>query len=196
MTRIGRVAGLACWSLALACTPTPPPGEPMGTYSVTAMPVDIQCQLDDVAPGEISFDATLSREPQSQTAYFTLARYTRDASFDGQIFTSRGEASRTFSACGNCATRVVEVFSVAVLSRSQSEALHQQCPPAPFDGGLPQPDDAGVTLPTQTSVGFDAVRLCGELFSWVEAQGLPDGGPCDAVCSQCQVRYQVVGDRR
>lgn len=166
----------------------------MGMYAVTATPVESQCQLDDVTPTELAFDATLSREPQSQVAYLSLGRYTRDATFDGQIFTSRGEASRTFSACGNCATRLIEVFSVAVLSRSQSEALRQQCPP--LDGGIPPPDDAGVLLPMQTPVGFDAVRLCGELRTWVEAQGLPDGGPCEAVCSQCQVRYQVVGDRR
>lgn len=182
--------------LSWACTVKPPPGEPMGVYVMTATPIERRCELEDVVANDFSFEATLTRQPDSTQGWLTLNGYTRDAVFDGATFFSTGTASRVFTRCSDCAARVVETFTVAVLSRSQSEAVGQQCPPNALDGGVPQPNDAGIWPPQQLPLGFDAVRLCGELVTSVEADGLADGGSCDAVCGACQVRYVLVGDRR
>jgi hypothetical protein len=185
----------------MACPVANPPGEPMGTYRMSTGEAARACELAEVSPASgvsdtLSFDAVLSRNPEGTEAWLTLAGHTRPASFDGQLFTSVAAASRIFTECSACRTRLVETFRVAVLSRSQAAVLSDQCPPDALDGGLPQPNDAGIVGPGQTALGFDAVRLCGELTTELVADGLPDGGPCEPRCHSCTARYALRGDRK
>ena len=92
---------------------------------------------------------------------------------------------------------MVETITVAVLSRSQNDALGGgPCPGNALDGGVVPNPDAGIFGPGQTTQGYDAVRLCGELTTLVVADGLVDGGACEARCGGCTVHYQLRGDRR
>jgi hypothetical protein len=93
---------------------------------------------------------------------------------------------------------MVERVDVAVLSRSQAEALGGVCPANPLDFGVvPMPTaDGGIKLPSQTPQGFDAVRLCGEMSHEVLADMLVDGGPCPATCQNCFITSSVRGERR
>jgi hypothetical protein len=168
----------------------------MGVWAMTAGDGVVTCELAEVTGAPFAFDATLTRDSTSDAAWVTLAGYSTEGRFDGQYFSSTGEARRVFAACGECATTVVETITVAVLSRSQTERLGGQCPADALDGGVPAPDDAGLTGPRQTAQGFDAVRLCGTLSTAVVAQGLPDGGACDPRCSACTTAFQLRGDRR
>lgn len=196
-----RGALLAVWLACAACPVTPLPGDqPMGAWAMTASDRVVACELSafvvDGGQPVLSFGATLTRDSASTAAWLTLEGYSRDATFDGQIFSSVGEASRVFAECRDCTTKLVETFTVAVLSRSQSDALGGACPQNPLDGGVPAPDDAGITGPRQTDQGFDAVRLCGVLATEVVALGTSDGGACEAKCGACTARYQLRGDRR
>ncbi len=184
--------------LATGCPPSIPPGDqPLGVYAMNANEGELgACELSEVNTNDFGFEATLTRESTSSRAWVTLVGYSREGTFDGQYFSSTGEANRIFAACSECKTRLVETLTVAMLSRSQSDAVGGQCPPNALDGGVPLPNDAGVTGPQETAQGFDAVRLCGELTTVVVADGLPDGGPCEAKCSGCPVRYQLRGERR
>lgn len=211
----GAVAlALGCLAF-LACPPKPPPGDqPMGSYAMSAtsgtqrhadgggidagLLVDggFECPLVEVTGADFTFDAILTRESTSSRAWITLAGYSREGTFDGQVLTSQAEASRVFAACAECSTRVVETISVALLSRSQNEALGGVCPADALDGGVVVDADAGIVGPGQTAQGFDSVRLCGELTTAVVALGLVDGGECDPLCGGCVVHYQLRGDRR
>lgn len=155
------------------------------------------CSLVEVTATDFSFDAILTRDSASEVAWITLNTYSREGTFDGQVLSSETSATRVFAACGECTTRLVETISVAVLSRSQNEATSAQCPADPLvDGGVPFNPDAGIVAPGQTSQGYDAVRLCGELTTTVVAVGLSDGGACDRPCGGCTVRHHLRGDRR
>ncbi len=184
--------------VSTGCLVTAPPGdEVIGTYAMSASGATRACELDEVTGADFSFEAVLTRDSASDRAWVTLGTWPGEGTFDGQTLTRVREAGRIFTACSECTTTVVETIAVAVLSRSQADALGGQCPEAPLDGGVPVPSgDAGVTGPQQTSRGFDAVRLCGELTTRVVAAGLSDGGACDAKCDGCTVRYQLRGDRR
>lgn len=186
---------------ALALSACPPPALPgdehLGTYAVEATAAERACALEEVSGGDFFFDATLTRTSGSAEAFLTLASYSRAATWDGQVFTSEASARRVFAACGACSTRVEERFEVAVLSRSQGEALGHRCPPDALDGGVPAPDaDAGLLLPRATALGFDAVRLCGALTTRVVAEGTVDGGACEPQCGACTVRWRLTGERR
>ena len=91
MTR-GAAAALV---LALAaCARPAPPGDPMGTWAVHLTPVERVCSLDDV-PGEAyGFEVVLTEDPATTTAWVTLGNYSRTATWDGQAFSSVGEAPR------------------------------------------------------------------------------------------------------
>lgn len=203
------------------CPAVPPPGDlPMGQYAVRAtggvvgflfdagdQPADAgpdggvppapQCELVEVTGADFEFNATLTRESTSERAWITLNTYSREGTFDGQVLRTQAEASRVFVACGKCSTRVVETLDVAVLSRSQNEALMGACPENALDGGVPAPNpDAGILPPGKTAQGYDAVRLCGELTTVVVALGQVDGGACERGCGGCTVRYQLRGERR
>lgn len=156
----------------------------------------VECELVEVTGDSFSFDAILSHESTSQRAWVTLNTYSREGTFDGQVLTSTAEANRVFAACAPCSTRLVETISVAVLSRSQAEAALGQCPEQALDGGVIVDADAGLVAPGDTPLGYDGVRLCGELTTRVVALGTVDGGPCDPICDGCSVHYQLRGDRR
>lgn len=191
-------AALALALLLSGCPTVAPPGEPMGQYALTATPVEREaCELEEISGAEFSFQAVLSGDRDGGRGWVTLNGYTREGTWDGQVLTSEASASRVFVACGGCATRLVETLSVALLSRSQSDAVQSQCPPNPLDGGVPAPNpDAGLFPPAQSMSGFDSVLVCGELVTYVVAEVEEDGGACDPRCSGCRVRYQLRGDRR
>jgi hypothetical protein len=202
--------GCAAW---LGCPLKPLPGDQsMGLYAMSATNGTRgflsdggnlmedggapECQLVDLSAADFIFDATLTRETTSERAWVTLNGYSREGTFDGQVLTSQAEASRVFAECSKCATRVVETITVAVLSRSENESVGGTCPDNALDGGVVPNPDAGIFGPGQTTQGYDAVRLCGELSTVVVALGLVDGGECDPKCGGCTVHYQLRGDRR
>lgn len=189
------VVSLACVA-AMTCVPEPPPGEPLGSWAVALTPVERVCELAELKGEAFGFDVVLSRDPDTNGAWVTLNNYTRTATFDGQYFSAVGEAPRVFTGCEACRTQLVEAMDFAVLSRSQFAAAGGVCPAAPLDGGVPMPDDAGVTAPGRNADGYDGVRLCGELSTTVRSLGLEDGGACEARCDGCVVRYQLQGSRR
>lgn len=178
-----------------ACTADkPPPGdEILGAYDFTATPLVLDCALVDVPDGGFTFTATLSRFRDAGAAFFTLGGVSRDAGWDGQIFTSPGSAPRVFSECSSCATTLEEQLAVALLSRSQNAAAQEVCPANPLDGGLPTGEL--VTKPDSSPAGFDAVRACGELSEAVRTTGVTDAGGCPAACNQCRLRYTLTGVR-
>ena len=155
-----------------------------------------ECELVDLSAGDFTFNATLTRQSTSDRAWMTLNGYSRPGTFDGQVLATTASANRVFAACSECSTRVEETIAVAVLSRSQNEALSGQCPENATTGGVPVDPDAGIVTPAQTGQSYDAVRLCGELTTVVVAVGRIDGGACDVGCGGCTVRYQLRGDRR
>ena len=58
------------------------------------------------------------------------------------------------------------------------------------DRDVPAADeDAGITPPRQTDLGFDGVMVCGELVDEI----VPDEG-CD--CPGCTMSYRVAGTRK
>lgn len=160
----------------------------IGNFTFTATPVSNDCPFISVPDGGFTFDAILSHDPSSTKAGMLVANVERDAGFDGQYFVSLQSASRQFSDCGpNCdKTRIDETIRIALLSRTQDEALSHNCPPNPLDGGVPAPD-GGVVLPGPIPGGFDAVRACGEMVDAV----VPDGGAC--TCAACTMVFQLEG---
>jgi hypothetical protein len=195
------LAFIAVLLLSACPKPTPPGDQAMGQYTLTATSTEREaCELEEMVRDgggyDFTFDALLTRESTSDRAWVTLNDYSREGTFDGQVFVSEASASRVFVLC-ECSTRLVETLSVALLSRSQSDALSGQCPANPLDGGVPAPDpDAGILAPGPRETSFDSVLLCGELVTRVVADALPDGGACDARCTGCTARYQLRGDRR
>lgn len=188
-----------------ACPPAPIPGdENMGLYSMNAVPQvladgGVGCDIADtaIARGGFDFDATLSRNAKTTDAFITMSGVHREGTWDGQYLLSVASAQRVFQACRDCTTRVEETMQFALLSRSQNDAVGQACPEHPLDGGVPAPDaDAGITPPGLTELGFDGIRVCGEIRTRVLAVALVDGGACPDVCSQCAVQYRLTGVRR
>ena len=189
--------------LALSACPTQtvlPGDEALGSYGATAVPVATDCQLTEVVEaradggGTLTFDATISRDSTSGATWLSIAGYSRDAGFDGQVLISTVSATRVFAQCGGCQNRMVETIAFAVLSRSQSDAVGGVCPDDVLDGGVPRGE--GIAAPSQTDAGYDGVRLCGVIEDRLEADGLADGGACDPVCAHCTLRYQLRATRR
>ncbi len=167
----------------------------MGTYRLTAVPSIATCSLTDVSPTTFIFEATFSRDPDTQQAWVTLSAYSRDAGWNGQTLESVAQATRSFSGvCTSCPMAVEETIRVDLLSQSQSRASQDHCP----DGPAPQVDpDAGIFAPGPDAIGYDAVRACGVLSTQTVVTGsLPDGGACPDACSHCTVEYRLTGDRR
>jgi hypothetical protein len=209
------------WS-ALSCASTtacpfetvaPPPGTQIGYFAMHAEPAlapgggplvyedgGLQCVLTDVFLAAFDFDMALSSEviDGGEVGYMTLSpNYPRSATWDGQVMRSTADARRYFEECNECVTRVEETIDVALLSRSQSDAVGNSCPANPLDGGVPQPNDAGIIPPGPRDQGFDALLACGELHTQVLVdEGLPDGGPCPEKCGACRTTYVLSGERR
>jgi hypothetical protein len=193
-----------------ACDDEPdgPGREKMGTYELTAEVVTLadggldpgyqDCTLRNPGMTELPsssfpFEVILTRNPDTNETFLTLGGVTRPATFDGQFVESTFFARREFANCcvgadGQNLGQLEERLRVALLSRSQSDALGGRCPPNPLDGGVPGPD-AGVTPPGSIGTGFDALRACGELVDVVRP------GDCGR-CSACTLRYPVTGVRR
>src|SRR5712692_10453644 len=163
-------------------------GEQIGSFTFSATLASNDCPFAAIPDAGFQFDGILSHDPSSSQAYMRVGNVERDAGFDGQYFVSLQSAPRQFAECGpDCdKTKIDETVQVAVLSRTQDEALGRSCPDNPMDGGVPAPD-GGVTLPGPNPGGFDAVRVCGELVDVV----VPDGGTC--LCAGCTMVFQLQG---
>jgi len=186
--------GLLTWGAA--CAQKSLPGDQhLGTYALSATPVERSCELSEVSSAAFDFEVTLSRNADGSGAWFTLSGVSRDAGWDGAVFSSTASAPRVFSACGRCPTTLVETLSLALLSSSQAARLGFACPPNPLDGGVPAPDaDAGIFRPDTLDAGFDAVLACGELRTTLVAD--LDAGACPPECLACSTHFEVVGSPR
>lgn len=190
-------ACVAALAASPACAPnTSGPGrEKLGTYGFQATPVARECALADGPGDAFSFDATLTRDPDTNDAYMTLGQFSRDAGWDGQTMESTIAAPRAFGGeCASCPMALEETIRVGLLSESQNTAAQNRCP----DGPLPAVDeDAGIRAPASDKFGFDAVRACGVLIDSTRVTGLlPGGGACPGSCSQCSVQYRLIGVRK
>lgn len=170
----------------------------MGAYFVKATPALKGCELEEVTGETFGFGLVLSANPDAGEYFMTLDGATsRGASWDGQVVRSTERARRYFRQCSACVTRLEETIELSLLSLSQAGAVGNVCPASPLDGGVPAPDDAGITGPGPRGQGFDAVLACGELSTRVLVdEGPADGGPCPAVCSACTMTYTLSGERR
>lgn len=196
--------------------PPPPGSEALGAWSISAEPVrgladggagELRpdgtpwCSLADVVPAPFRFDAIVTRDPETGHAWLTLgAGYPRDAGWDGQVLDSTASVRRLFPSCAACPpTIATERVRVALLSRSQSEAVSRRCPANALEGGLPTPPgpDGGIRGPGQTPDGFDALYACGELvFSVALSEPPKPEADCPPGCDGCVVRYTLQGERR
>jgi hypothetical protein len=201
----------AFFGLLAACPPDVViPGKEMGVYEMRAFweregdqflpPTFNECNLDEV-PSEFSFRATLSRQPGTTQAWITLGPHTNEATFDGQSIESHAAAARMLDEC-TCAgseVRIEERIAMALISKSQRDALgSSECPPNPLDGGVPGAD-GGVILPDDTPDGFDALLACGELQNTLTSTPpclctLPDAG--QFLLGRCRTGYRLDGRRR
>lgn len=177
-----------------ACLDEPPfrGDEVMGTFAFTAEPWVLDCELADVAKDRFDFTGTFSRFRDGGEAFFTLNGVETPAEFDGQVVRTERAAARRFPEC-ECGDRTSlhEMLAVALLSKSQDEALEGSCPPDALDGGIPS--GGGIRRPASTERGFDAVRACGLLVDTV----IPETeANCSPVCQRCRLTYRVRGDRR
>lgn len=171
----------------------------MGSWAMTADSFSRgACRVGEVTDTGFTFDLVLTRDSKTDAAWVTLAGHSREGTFDGQYLVNEASATRTFPSCSECDTLMFERIEVAVLSSSQSSALGSACPDTVLeDGGVPAPNDAGITGPGQTALGFDAARLCGFLTTRLQSTGThADGGDCAVDCSDCEVKYKLRGDRR
>lgn len=204
-------AGVGCLKLAryrvalgagallglMACpTPTVPGDEVLGSFGLRADLLERNCQVENVFGAGFDFEMTFSHDRGGSAAWATIAGYTRDASWDGQVLGTTATAARVFDACTGCQTLLVETIEVALLSRSQAMAVGSTCPDSALDGGTPRPDpDAGITPPATTKDGFDSALACGELKTQlVSTETTP--GSCPQVCRVCTSRFRLSGSRR
>jgi len=187
-----RLAAVALLLPALACVDTTQPGELIGTFSLIALPEGpgfTDCQLSGLADAGFTFSATLRWEPTDGGAWMVVGPATRNATWDGVTFTSFASGTQQFADCQCAQVQVDETITLALLSRSQADAVGPGCPPSALDGGVPPPDaDAGITAPGPTADRFDAVRACGELVDV-----LKPAATC--ACAACTVRYRLQGER-
>lgn len=202
---------------ASACPPLPPPPgtEALGDYVMVAEPERALpdggpgslradggpgCGIPEVTFAPLRFEVVVTREPSTGAAWLTLGGgYPRDAGWDGQVLDSTAEVRRLFPSCAACPpTLASERILVALLSRSQSDAVNG-CPALLPDGGLPAlPRGDGITPPRQTMDGFDALYACGSLEFRVTFDAGVDGPDpsCPRACGECVVRYTLTGERR
>lgn len=168
--------------------------ENMGTYVFQAQPQVVACQLS-INADPFTFSGTMSRYRDGGHAFLLLQGINRDAGFDGQVFVSAHTAASALEECKPCTTQVQETITVALLSKSQSDALGGKCPANPLDGGVPAPNDAGINGPGSTDKGFDSVRACGEMSDVIIATAA-QGETCPEKCTACSFRYQLTGERQ
>lgn len=193
---------LSVWACSNV-TVSPPGNEKMGTYSLSAELIDAGCPSALIPEPTLSFFAIFSRMSGTQEAFLTLGNSNTEATFDGQTFHAERQAPRRFDfTCGGegvCnATELKEVLDVALVSKSQDEALFKKTGVAgcPDDLAVLQSvtkPDAGIVLPDMTPRGFDAVRACGTLKNEV----VTDKNVSTCLdCPPCFMLYRVRGERR
>jgi hypothetical protein len=180
------------------CTggPLTPPGKEMGTFTLNSKGIFSACSLPGF-PVSYDFQGTFS-ELADGGIVFTAGIETFKADFDGQFMAYGKTANANFGLadggnCDACTMKQVQTAKLALLSKSQDEALVTGCPTTALDGGIPAGDlDAGILLPAWTSSGaFDAVRACGELTVQISGEGF-----CDPACYSCTLVYRVSGPRQ
>ena len=167
------------------------PGQTViGSFHFGATLTASSCAFAEQPDGGLFFyDATFSYDPDGG-AFMTVADVDRDGGFDGQIFESWASANRLFNEC-DCGENVTvnEHVEVALLSKTQGDAVGGRCPANPLDGGVPAPNDAGILAPSNTPNGYDAVLACGE-----QVDDVVPGADCK--CGPCSYRYQLEGTRK
>jgi hypothetical protein len=189
LKNIWLLAGLA------SCLQNLPGAEDMGRYAVHAELLSRSCQIEEISKSYADFEMQLSRNPVTGQAYATLkGAFSREGTFDGQIHDTRVQLRRTFASCAPCEGVLQEQMRFAILSRSQSDLLSKQCPPDALDGGL-LALDGGVSLPSMTSSGYDAVRVCGEIQAGFVFDSDTDNCPT-ACTAPCESRFEMTGVRQ
>lgn len=184
-------SGLVALALTACSAASGVPGSDIvGTFRITAEPLDRQCTLSDMQAQPFEFLATLSRNPVSQEAWLTLRGYPRSTLYDGQFVDSVASARRTFSDCSACETSLNESIALAVFSESQALAVGSNCPTSALDGGVPAvDDDAGILAPAHRPLA-EAAMVCGEMKTQVTSANL-----CPR-CEGCGVHYRLRGVRQ
>ena len=183
---------------ASACLTTPEeplPGDVrLGAFAFRAQAVDAGTTCPRVGSVEAAFDGgvgfsgTLSRRTSDGRAFLTIAGFSRDAGFDGQVLTSthRAVGSPDFCGTGCRGVEIEETLEVALLSPTQAEAAGGGCP-VPGTTALP---DGGVP-PAVGEQGLDAVRACGRLVDRI----IVSAGATDCTCTSCDLTQHVEGTR-
>ena len=180
----------------------PPGDEAIGSFMLAGEGASKTCAIPNI-PANIEVDVVLSHFSDGGAVFFTLiganGNVVYDAGFDGQFVNSANSGGGHYSwdggSCDGCRTLVTTAsYNLALLSRSQSAAVGEMCPPNPLDGGVPPEDpDAGITLPRATAdAGFDVRRACGELRLSIIGTGFG----CDPACISCQLLYTLKGQRQ
>lgn len=176
--------------MLLACSTNSgiPGSDIIGTFAMTAEPIERQCELSDVPATSFDFLATVSRDPGTGQAWLTLRGYPRAAEWNGQAVVSEASARRIFNDCGGCETQLEESIRLSLLSESQATAVGSQCPVNPLDGGVPL-ESEGI-LPPGHQPGAEALLACGEMSTVIRSANL-----CPK-CEGCSVHYRLKGVRQ
>ncbi|MCL2012032.1 MAG: hypothetical protein FWG75_04510 [Cystobacterineae bacterium] len=205
---------MAFLSLGLACTTSLPGAIDVGLFEFSATPLKEECAFD--VEGSFQFKGRFRLESNLVDGYFVYRDVNRAAQFDGQNMVSVYVAERIYK-CGDCDKNVVETLNVALLSKTQNESLHGQCPRnalsedtlveggqnispselracgAALSEGIPVADGESIFPPGPVSGGFDAVRACGTLV--VMTTPLPEED-CLGDCDEEEVVYYIEGIRK
>jgi hypothetical protein len=195
--------------LALAACPTsnPCPGdEQMGSYTFRTEELAREnCFLAEIPDASFEFTVKFCRFRDGGDAFASIGGVPHPATWDGGTITATYSARRSFSEC-SCFTSpdpstrqlgtliMTETISVALLSKSQNDAVGGDC-------SMPLLADAGVTPPgTVEGGGFDAVRACGTLTETTTVNPKPTAETemdmsCKLDCDRCKLTYGISGDR-
>ena len=191
-----QTALLAVVLLGCPGTPTPPGDQQMGRYTFVAEFGDGTCNLVEIPDGGgFSFEANFSRFRDAGLYYVSIGGVAHDATWDGQKITAEYSAQRNFTQCqcpGEPAVVVTmtEKIVATIVSQSQSEAAGGCVDDPPFD------PDAGILRPDTTAEGgFDAVRACGKLTEFIQADRTVSCN-APATCNGCNLTYAIQGERR
>ncbi|MGQ0508934.1 MAG: hypothetical protein ACT4TC_26830 [Myxococcaceae bacterium] len=161
---------LAIFAVACSGEQTLPGDQAMGSFSFVATrrtpgPNTGCSGYPELELGSFDFEATFSRQRDTGEAWMSAKGVVRGVVFDGQFLEGTASGVRRLKPCGDCTAidvNVTETFRVALLSRSQAQAVGSTCPP-PLTS-VPVDVDAGIVAPSATPLGFDATRACGELM--------------------------------
>jgi hypothetical protein len=200
----GAQAALLGAVVVVACTRgSKVPGESLGTFNCTAVPLDIGCPFRELqADAGFDFTASFSVVDGGPAAYLNIEKVGdvvvnrfRQGTFDGQRFESiypgpsDDPVTRTFEV-GACENRflVEETFRAVFLTASQFPGDSDGgCPDDP-DGGSAVDADGGIPPPMRSLDGYDAMRVCG-----VMTESIRPAVACDFPA--CTLTYRIDGTR-